>query len=641
MLKERVPETDEGLQGEDLADAYNEMQRHIRDRGWLDEKVQILLGLDMKAGCALEIGSGPGYFGLEWLRATKSQAPDNRLIGLEISQDMIRVALGNAAEYGRSQSCAYQLGDCHDMPFADETFDFAFSHASMHEWVSPTRVWQEVWRVLKPGGRYCILDLRRDLSREAITFMRINIDPSMRKGFLTSVRAAYTASELREMLAGTELAQACVQDTELGLFLSGVKPYAPSPRRPSDPERLGRLNAALAYAVQHSPFYRNRGVVSPLAALPDLVGLPFTTRQDLSANRPFGMLAAPWAELIRYAESGGPAGEVRSSFVTAEDWSGNCLAAATAWKAIFDCRDTLAVAVAYELSFAGADVDRVAEHLGAAVLSVGTNNRICSWQRLLQLMRAYEATGLICTPTRALRLAEIARSEGLDPRKDFALRKIVCLGEPLSEPRRRRIEETWGVEAFSHYGVTEAMAVAAPCAKGAMHLLEDRFVWELVEPEDGTPAKADRGELVLTTLAQKAAPLVRLRTGDIVECAEGPCSCGNPHQAIRHLGRACSAVATPAGRLVPADFDEIVLAEPEVEPFFRIGGQDGRATLQVAAATSDAARWSAARQRLADAVERKFGFRPEVLRADRDAWRERIDNCVKFDSALSADIPQS
>lgn len=109
------------------------------------------------------------------------------------------------------------------MPFPDGIFDAIITHSSLHEWVDPIAVLLEVHRVLKPGGQYCIIDLRRDLSKEAISFMRNNINMEMRKGFANSVRASYTSAELRQLLVDTPLAGAKVQDIELGLYLSGEK----------------------------------------------------------------------------------------------------------------------------------------------------------------------------------------------------------------------------------------------------------------------------------------------------------------------------------------------------------------------------------------------------------------------------------
>lgn len=219
-LHERVPETANGQQGEYIARRYDAMQRHIRDRGWLAEKVDLLLECGLDGGAALEIGMGPGYLGLDWLRAVAGRGT---LTGLDISPEMLACAERNRNEYGIEGRARYCLGDAQRLPFESGTFDCVFSYGSLHEWSHPISVLDEIHRVLRDGGRYCVIDLRRDLDRQAIQFMRGNIDVEMRAGFIRSVRASYVARELEELLSRTALSAAAVKTMELGIYVTGVK----------------------------------------------------------------------------------------------------------------------------------------------------------------------------------------------------------------------------------------------------------------------------------------------------------------------------------------------------------------------------------------------------------------------------------
>ncbi|MFJ9542596.1 class I SAM-dependent methyltransferase [Streptomyces sp. NPDC101225] len=216
----RVPETDEGLQGDELALKYDEMQRHIRDNGWLQEKVDDILTARIDSGEVLELGCGPGYLGLEWLKQAQRSA---RLVGLDISPAMLRRASANAREYGVTGRCAYECGTVLALPFEDDRFDHAISAASLHEWADPVAALSEMHRVLKPGGRYVLSDLRRDVDRTTFQFMKANIAADMRPGFRTSIRSSYLKSEVEEILQGTVLATAVVTEVQMGIVVTGRK----------------------------------------------------------------------------------------------------------------------------------------------------------------------------------------------------------------------------------------------------------------------------------------------------------------------------------------------------------------------------------------------------------------------------------
>ena len=218
MTKQRVSETDNGIQGELNVTIYDQMQRKLRDKGWIETKD--LLRQEITQGCALEIGPGPGYLGLEWLKHTQGTT----LKGLDISTDMIVVAERNAREYDLSQRVEYVHSSGSRMPFDDNTFDAVFTNGSLHEWADPRSTFNEIWRVLKPGGKVLISDLRRDMLALVRWFLWINTTPhEIRPGLISSINAAYIPSELRELIKGTKLENCRVSSNLLGVMLVGVK----------------------------------------------------------------------------------------------------------------------------------------------------------------------------------------------------------------------------------------------------------------------------------------------------------------------------------------------------------------------------------------------------------------------------------
>lgn len=218
MFTQRVPETTDGIQDECTVEQFDEMQRGLRDQGHLP--VDDLVRCTRAGARGIEIGPGPGFFGLEWLMKTEGTS----LVGLEISQAMIRVAQKNAREYRLSERAAYREGNALRMPFPDESFDLAFSNGSLHEWEDATTVFGEVVRVLRPGGRMMVTDLRRDLSPEIFGFMRESCrGPEVRAGFETSVRAAYRKEELEALLAPLSFSSVQVFAHPYGLVVTAEK----------------------------------------------------------------------------------------------------------------------------------------------------------------------------------------------------------------------------------------------------------------------------------------------------------------------------------------------------------------------------------------------------------------------------------
>ena len=219
MPQPRKTETESGITGEVNTQMYDIMMRNMRDKGWIE--TNLILKEGISAGLALEIGPGPGYLGLEWLKKTKG----TQLKGLEISNDMIALARKNAGEYGLSGRVEYYQGDAQKMPFKEEYFDAVFTNGSLHEWAYPENILNEITRVIKPGGRYIISDLRRDMMIPIKWFLRLTVKPKgMRPGLITSIGASYTAKEIKALLNRTRLQGWRVSGNPFGLVIAGQKP---------------------------------------------------------------------------------------------------------------------------------------------------------------------------------------------------------------------------------------------------------------------------------------------------------------------------------------------------------------------------------------------------------------------------------
>lgn len=216
MVKARVIETNEGIQNEVTVEMFDIFARSMRDKGW--NGVDGMIASGIRGGDILEIGPGPGYVGLELVK----RIPPTSFTGCEISPSMLRFAEKNSAEYGIP--ARYVLGNCMEMPFEDESFDTVISNGSLHEWENPIRAFNEIFRVLRSGGRYCITDLRRNVHPLKKAMVYLSTQPKqMRPGLITSLNAAYTVSEITELLRHSDLHGAKVSNDFFGLCIAGEK----------------------------------------------------------------------------------------------------------------------------------------------------------------------------------------------------------------------------------------------------------------------------------------------------------------------------------------------------------------------------------------------------------------------------------
>jgi ubiquinone/menaquinone biosynthesis C-methylase UbiE len=218
MTRQRKPETYQGIVGESIVRDYDEMQRGLRDRGLL--QIEEIIGLGITGGTVLEIGPGPGYLGLEWLKRTLG----SRLFWLEISEDMKRLAEENAETYGLKEGILMTIGDAtKKIPFDDDYFDGVFTDGSMHEWSDPLTVFNEIERVLKPNGSFFVGDLKRNTNPLVAFTMGMKTNKVMKAGLRSSIDAAYTKNEVISLLKSSNIKHFTVRENPFGLSIRGKK----------------------------------------------------------------------------------------------------------------------------------------------------------------------------------------------------------------------------------------------------------------------------------------------------------------------------------------------------------------------------------------------------------------------------------
>lgn len=287
----------------------------------------------------------------------------------------------------------------------------------------------------------------------------------------------------------------------------------------------------------------------------------------------------------RYAEWADGAGVLRRTDLSHTVWRGALLDMAEVLGELVGPEDVVVVAAPYELSFAGATFERAVELIGAAVIGVGTSDTICPKERLLDLVRRYDATVLVCDPQRACDLAALETARGGDPATS-SITRIVAVGAPCAGERLRRIGQEWGAEVSALFSTPTMPLVAVSCPAGGHHVRGHRFEVSL---RSATPGRllpgAQRGELMLRThgaLVRPAQP-----TGELVELVPGAarCACGRPGPVLLPLGTLAAAVGLPAGPVSAVDVETILHAGDDLPPGLTVRAEPPRFATQAAGAT--------------------------------------------------------
>jgi phenylacetate-CoA ligase len=347
------------------------------------------------------------------------------------------------------------------------------------------------------------------------------------------------------------------------------------PREALEAIQLKRLQGLVERVYATVPFYKKafdeKGVKpGGIRHLEDLHRLPFTMKQDLRDNYPFGMFATPMENVVRIHASSGTTGKPTVVGYTRRDintWSelmARTLAAAGTHRG-----DIVHNAYGYGLFTGGLGFHYGAERLGASVIPVSGGNT----KRQILLMRDFRPTVLTCTPSYSLHLAEVAADEGVDF-KSLDFRVGVFGAEPWTGNMRDEIENRLGLDAVDIYGLSEIIGpgVSVECveAKNGLHVFEDHFLPEIIDPATGELLPyGETGELVFTTLTKEAFPLIRYRTRDLSVLYHEPCKCGRPLVRMgRITGRSDDMLIIRGVNVFPSQIETVLMARKDVSPYY-------------------------------------------------------------------------
>ncbi|ORJ53694.1 phenylacetate--CoA ligase family protein [Geothermobacter hydrogeniphilus] len=349
------------------------------------------------------------------------------------------------------------------------------------------------------------------------------------------------------------------------------------PREAIEALQLKRLQQTVARVQATVPFYREhfaRAGVSAdqIGSLQDLRRLPFTLKQDLRDNYPYGLFAVPLEQIVRIHASSGTTGKPTVVGYTRRDietWSelmARSFAAAGA-----DKGDVIHNAYGYGLFTGGLGAHYGAERIGASVIPMSGGNT----KKQIMIMQDFGSTVLTCTPSYCLFLAEAAAEEGLDIR-NFKLRVGIHGAEPWSEKMREEIEQKLGIKAIDIYGLSEILGpgVGIECieAQNGLHIWEDHFIPEIINPESGEVLPhGEHGELVITTITKEGIPLIRYRTRDITRLLPEPCICGRTHMRLKRMsGRSDDMLIIRGVNVFPSQIESVLFNIEGIDPHYQL-----------------------------------------------------------------------
>lgn len=342
--------------------------------------------------------------------------------------------------------------------------------------------------------------------------------------------------------------------------------------------QLERLRHMVTYCYENVPFYHKRlgeaGITGGdrIKTLSDLQYIPFTTKEDIRDNYPFGLLAVPMKKIVRIHASSGTTGKPTVGVYTQGDidrWAEFMARVVTA--AGITEEDIIQISFGYGLFTGALGLHFGLEKIGATVIPASSGNS----EKQLMLMRDLGVTGLVATPSYALYLGELVR-ESAAPREAYAkLRHGILGSEGCTEEMRARIEESLGITVTDNYGLTELQGpgVSGECRhRCGLHFNEDGFLPEVVDPETLQPLpRGGAGELVVTTLMREGMPVLRYRTKDITRLHYEPCACGRTHARMEKvMGRTDDMLIIKGVNVFPSQIESVLVGMENVGPHYQL-----------------------------------------------------------------------
>ena len=340
--------------------------------------------------------------------------------------------------------------------------------------------------------------------------------------------------------------------------------------------QLERLQATLNRAYKNVTCYKTKfnalGIVpEDVNSLSDLSKLPFTSKEDLRLNYPYGMFAVPLREVVRIHSSSGTTGKPTVVGYTKNDlkiWSNLVARMMTAAGVTHD--DVVQIAFGYGIFTGAFGLHYGSEMIGAAVIPMSGGNT----DRQIMIMQDYRSSALVCTPSYAITLVDRMEKQGIDP-KTLALKVGLFGGEPWSEAMREEIESRLQIKATDNYGLSEIIGpgVAGECyCKNGMHIAEDAFIAEIIDPETcQVLPPGSVGELVLTTICKEAFPMIRFRTRDITSLDYTTCECGRTMVRMKKtMGRSDDMLIIKGVNVFPSQIEEVLVAIEGCEPHYQL-----------------------------------------------------------------------
>jgi phenylacetate-CoA ligase len=340
--------------------------------------------------------------------------------------------------------------------------------------------------------------------------------------------------------------------------------------------QLERLQATLNRAYKNVTCYRakfNECSIAPedITSLAGLSRLPFTTKEDLRVNYPYGMFAVPLREVVRIHSSSGTTGKPTVVGYTKNDlktWSNLVARFMTSAGVTHD--DVVQIAFGYGMFTGAFGLHYGSETIGAAVIPMSAGNT----EKQIMIMQDYKSTALVCTPSYAVTIADRIEKMGIDP-KSLSLKVGLFGGEPWSEAMRKEIESRLAISATDNYGLSEIIGpgVAGECPfKCGMHISEDAFIPEIIDPETcQVLPPGSIGELVLTSVCKEAFPMIRYRTRDITSLDYAPCECGRTTVRMKKtMGRTDDMLIIKGVNVFPSQIEEVLVAIEGCEPHYQL-----------------------------------------------------------------------